>query len=227
MADTVENPESRPVIPYASPRVRRRSWWWLLGLGAGGVIVSLVVLAALVSRRAMMAERLAAQRAAAAAVAASASARTAAAANSEVYFSPDGGATDAVVRELSRAQRSVRVQAYSFTSAPIAGGRRRDGPRCRGRRRARQEPGVGALHVGHVPAQPRRAGVHRRQARDSAQQGHPHRGNTVITGSFNFTKAAEERNAENLLILRGAADLAEQYRANFEAHVAHSRAYTR
>lgn len=25
---------------------------------------------------------------------------------------------------------------------------------------------------------------------------------TVITGSFNFTKAAEEKNAENLLIMR-------------------------
>jgi phosphatidylserine/phosphatidylglycerophosphate/cardiolipin synthase-like enzyme len=25
---------------------------------------------------------------------------------------------------------------------------------------------------------------------------------TVITGSFNFTKAAEERNAENLLIIK-------------------------
>ena len=26
---------------------------------------------------------------------------------------------------------------------------------------------------------------------------------TIITGSFNFTKAAEEKNAENLLIIRG------------------------
>jgi len=26
---------------------------------------------------------------------------------------------------------------------------------------------------------------------------------TLITGSFNFTKAAEEKNAENLLILKG------------------------
>jgi phosphatidylserine/phosphatidylglycerophosphate/cardiolipin synthase-like enzyme len=28
-------------------------------------------------------------------------------------------------------------------------------------------------------------------------------GETVITGSFNFTKAAEENNAENLLVIRG------------------------
>jgi phosphatidylserine/phosphatidylglycerophosphate/cardiolipin synthase-like enzyme len=52
-------------------------------------------------------------------------------------------------------------------------------------------------------------------------------GDTVITGSFNFTKAAEERNAENLLILRGAAELSDKYRANFETHLAHSRPYTR
>jgi hypothetical protein len=35
-------------------------------------------------------------------------------------------------------------------------------------------------------------------------------GATVITGSFNFTKAAEEHNAENMLVIRDAA-LAEQY----------------
>src|SRR5437762_13586898 len=37
-----------------------------------------------------------------------------------VHFSPHGGCTDAVVRELTAAQKQVLVQAYSFTSAPIA-----------------------------------------------------------------------------------------------------------
>ena len=37
-----------------------------------------------------------------------------------IYFSPDGGCTDAVVRELAAAQKHVLVQAYAFTSAPIA-----------------------------------------------------------------------------------------------------------
>lgn len=37
-----------------------------------------------------------------------------------VYFSPNGGATDAVVRELTAAKTHVLMQAYSFTSAPIA-----------------------------------------------------------------------------------------------------------
>jgi phosphatidylserine/phosphatidylglycerophosphate/cardiolipin synthase-like enzyme len=38
----------------------------------------------------------------------------------EVYFSPRGGCQDAIVRELDAAQTVVHVQAYSFTSAPIA-----------------------------------------------------------------------------------------------------------
>src|SRR5437868_2551784 len=35
----------------------------------------------------------------------------------DVYFSPKGGCTQAVVRELNAARRTVLVQAYSFTSA--------------------------------------------------------------------------------------------------------------
>ena len=38
----------------------------------------------------------------------------------QVYFSPRGGATEAVVSALNQATNSVLVQAYSFTSASIA-----------------------------------------------------------------------------------------------------------
>src|SRR6266571_3078308 len=38
----------------------------------------------------------------------------------QVYFSPRGGATEAVVNALEHATNTVFVQAYSFTSAPIA-----------------------------------------------------------------------------------------------------------
>jgi len=40
-------------------------------------------------------------------------------------------------------------------------------------------------------------------------------GQTVITGSFNFTKSAEENNAENLLIIHDS-DLAAKYVAKLE-----------
>lgn len=38
----------------------------------------------------------------------------------EVFFSPNGGATEAVVREIGKASQEILVQANSFTSKPIA-----------------------------------------------------------------------------------------------------------
>lgn len=49
-------------------------------------------------------------------------------------------------------------------------------------------------------------------------------GETVITGSFNFTKAAEEKNAENLLIVRDN-DLTERYIENWKNHAGDSEGY--
>ena len=49
-------------------------------------------------------------------------------------------------------------------------------------------------------------------------------GETVITGSFNFTKAAEEHNAENMLVIRDRA-IAEKYASNWDVHVEHSEPY--
>ena len=49
-------------------------------------------------------------------------------------------------------------------------------------------------------------------------------GETVITGSFNFTKAAEENNAENLLVIRDKK-LAERYARNWQEHERHSEVY--
>jgi len=46
----------------------------------------------------------------------------------------------------------------------------------------------------------------------------------VITGSFNFTKAAEENNAENLLIIDDA-ELAKKYTENWNLHLKHSEVY--
>lgn len=51
-------------------------------------------------------------------------------------------------------------------------------------------------------------------------------GATLVTGSFNFTKAAQERNAENLLVLQGDTGLLRRYRENFETHGAHAERHT-
>jgi phosphatidylserine/phosphatidylglycerophosphate/cardiolipin synthase-like enzyme len=54
---------------------------------------------------------------------------------------------------------------------------------------------------------------------------------TIITGSFNFTTSAELHNAENLLIIRDSlliirdSDLALTYMRNWEVHFKHSDPY--
>jgi len=53
---------------------------------------------------------------------------------------------------------------------------------------------------------------------------HPCGAEIVITGSFPFTKAAEEQNADNLLIIRNRA-VAETYIKNYLEHSRHSEPY--
>jgi phosphatidylserine/phosphatidylglycerophosphate/cardiolipin synthase-like enzyme len=49
-------------------------------------------------------------------------------------------------------------------------------------------------------------------------------GELVITGSFNFTKAAQEKNAEHVLTIRDRA-LAARDAQNWDAHRQHSQPY--
>jgi phosphatidylserine/phosphatidylglycerophosphate/cardiolipin synthase-like enzyme len=144
----------------------------------------------------------------------------------DVYFSPNGGATDAVVRALDAARQTVFVQAYSFTNKEIA----------KALLHAHQR-GV----VIHVILDKKDATEQYSEADFLANSGisvlidgkHPiaHNkimiidGQTVITGSFNFTEQAEKHNAENLLVIDDAG-LAERYLANWHDHEAHSEPYT-
>lgn len=49
----------------------------------------------------------------------------------------------------------------------------------------------------------------------------------VVTGSFNFTYAAQRRNAENVLVLRGNPPLCDAYFNNWRRHQSHSRPLSR
>ena len=113
-----------------------------------------------------------------------------------VYFSPHGGCTDAIIRELNKAKSTVLIQTYTFTSAPI----------------------VKALLTNHKRGVKVEVILDKNQRTDQyssatfffnagipvkidAQHAIAHNkvmiidGETVITRSFNFTKAAEENNA--------------------------------
>ena len=47
----------------------------------------------------------------------------------------------------------------------------------------------------------------------------------LVTGSYNFTYAAQRRNAENVLVIRGNPDLAAAFAANGQRLRAHGRTY--
>ncbi|ANA32702.1 Cardiolipin synthase B [Ralstonia mannitolilytica] len=47
----------------------------------------------------------------------------------------------------------------------------------------------------------------------------------LVTGSFNFTQTAQRGNAENVLIVRGDADLAQRYAANWQKHAGDALPY--
>lgn len=147
------------------------------------------------------------------------------AADIQVYFSPEGGCTEAIVRELGKAKSTVLVQAYSFTSAPIAKAlvdAEKRGVKIevildKSQRRDKYTEADFLLHAG-VPTwiDAKHIIAHNKiMVIDS---------HTVLTGSFNFTKAAEENNAENLLVIDDAG-LAKKYTENWQKHLAHSEKY--
>jgi phosphatidylserine/phosphatidylglycerophosphate/cardiolipin synthase-like enzyme len=147
------------------------------------------------------------------------------AANIQVFFSPKGGCTAAVVENVGEAKSTILVQAYSFTSAPIAkalvdAAKRGVNVRVILDRSQRTEKYSGAdflLHEGVTTfIDDKHAIAHNKIM---VIDGH-----TILTGSFNFTKAAEDNNAENLLVIDDMA-LAKKYTANWNAHLEHSEPY--
>lgn len=149
-----------------------------------------------------------------------------------VYFSPQGGAQEAVIAAINAAQQSVLVQAYSFTSAPIAEalvsahrrGVKVEAVLDKSNQSAQYSGATFLSNAGvQVLIDSRHAIAHNKIM--LIDSGTPEA--VIVTGSFNFTRAAQERNAENLLVLSQCPQLVRSYAANYQAHRTHSRQYTR
>ncbi|MEA5114188.1 MAG: phospholipase D family protein [Geobacteraceae bacterium] len=144
----------------------------------------------------------------------------------DVYFSPRGGATEAIVREIASARSEILVQAYSFTSAPVAKAlldARKRGVRVevlldKSQRREKYSSADFLLHGGIDTYIDSRHAISHNKIMIIDRM-------TLITGSFNFTKAAEEKNAENLLVIKNNRPLADRYILNFVEHRNHSERY--
>ena len=143
-----------------------------------------------------------------------------------VYFSPHGGCTDAILSQLNQAKTEILLQAYSFTSQPIAQGLIR--AKQRGVKitavldksnRSQKHSAAASLKDVGIPVfiDDKHAIAHNKIMIIDNR--------VVITGSFNFTMAAENKNAENLLILEDIPEMTRAYQENFQNHLRHAVPY--
>ncbi len=143
-----------------------------------------------------------------------------------LYFSPNGGGTEAIVSEIRHARTEVLVQAYSFTSTPIAKAlldARKRGVKVtvildKSQRKANYSAADFLRNSGIATYIDAKHAIAHNKIMIIDRE-------CVITGSFNFTKAAEEKNAENILVIKGNPDLTSKYIGNFDWHLRHSEAY--
>lgn len=121
----------------------------------------------------------------------------------QVFFSPKGGCINAIVSAIELAKKSVYVQAFIFTSEPIF--------------QALAKAHNNGIEVKIIADYSQREAISSK-IKDFAIEGIPvmlHRSkglhhskvliidnDIVITGSYNFTKAAENRNVENIVIIK-------------------------
>ena len=142
-----------------------------------------------------------------------------------VYFSPNGGCTDAIIKQIDNAKSEILVQAYSFTSTAIAKSlleAHKRGVKVEAildkSQKTQNYSSATFLANSRIPTfiDSNHAIAHNKVMIID--------GNTVITGSFNFTKAAESKNAENLLIIK-SDEIAKLYIENWKNHKDHSEPY--
>ncbi len=139
----------------------------------------------------------------------------------EVGFSPEGSAERLVEKTIDSAQRSIRLAAYSFTSPEVVRGlinaKRRgvDVAVVADAKANISEGGKGAHALSALVA----AGIPVRVV--SVYPIHHDKfvvtdGANVQTGSFNYSRAAADRNSENALLIRNNPDLAARYLAHWQ-----------
>jgi len=135
----------------------------------------------------------------------------------ETYFSPDDGTADQIIAALQDAEESIYFLVFSFTSDPIAEallGRAAAGITVAGVFEVSQYHSNIGTEYDNLLA----AGLDVRL--DGNQRNMHHKvfiidGETVIIGSYNFSRSAEERNDENTLIIHDP-EIATAYLAEFK-----------
>jgi len=150
----------------------------------------------------------------------------------EVMFTPEQDATARIAAAIAGARRQVLMQAYSFTHDGIA--------------RALLEAHARGVDVRLIADREQTEKMARGQVPGLARAGLPvwldgeHQGAhnkvmvvdagtasaLVVTGSFNFTRAAQHKNAENIVFISGNEGLVRAYVRNWQNHIRHAKPLT-
>ncbi len=149
----------------------------------------------------------------------------------QVLFTPGDDIEGAVVDALRSARQEVLVQAFSFTSRPIARAlvdAHARGVRVRVTADATETtrgdnsriPDLAAAGIPVLVDERFQSAHNKVMVIDAATPA-----SIVITGSFNWTYAAQRRNAENVVILRAQRAVAARFRENWERLAEGARPY--
>lgn len=150
-----------------------------------------------------------------------------ASASYSLCFVPDGDSCqDLLVDAIDHARESLLIQAYSFTSTPIAAAVKRAKDRgvdvkvILDKSQVTQKYSSATyLRNAGIPVviDTKPAIAHNKVMIFDDE--------AVFTGSFNFTKAAEQRNAENGILIRGDTQLVRAYADNWKTRYEASSPY--
>ena len=132
------------------------------------------------------------------------------------YFSPEGDTISPLVKEIQSAEQSIHFMAFAFTHDALGSAMRdgfKSGIEVHGVFEERQ---VNNEHSEYKTMKEAGLSV----VLDKNRGAMHHKvividGETVVTGSYNFSKNAEKRNNENLLIIKGNREIAAAYLTEF------------
>lgn len=134
-----------------------------------------------------------------------------------IYFSPKNNTVSPLLKEIRSAKKSIHFMAFSFTHDAL-------GDAMRDRFKSDIEV-QGVFEKRQIDERYTEYNVMKDaglQVVQDKNRGAMHHkvividGETVITGSYNFSKNAETRNRENLLIIKGNNEIAEAYLGEFK-----------
>lgn len=149
----------------------------------------------------------------------------------QVAFTPDDDIEGLIAETLDQARKQVLVQAYILTSKPLTAAliaARKRGVDVRvlvdaGQLNKSGRDRIAELqHAGvKVWQETKYKNAHNKVIVIDADNADA----TVITGSYNFTWTAQNKNAENILVARKNPPLAAKYAANWMRHFQDAEAY--